>query len=84
MRCVQPLATSIFSALADRLAAPQQDQEVKEASIAATGVAVSDLGDTDAKKTSALLEARTCAARVYGWHFAACSTCCWSDMGSPS
>lgn len=57
---MQPLASSVFKALAERLGASQQDQEVKEAAISCTGVAVACLGDLNAKQTTALLEVLPC------------------------
>ena len=65
---LQPLVGGVLKALAERLAASQQDQEVKEAAIACTGMAVACLGDTSPKQTTQLLEvclwltARTCLA----------------------
>ena len=53
---VQPLVNAVLGALAERLSASQQDQEVKEAAIACTGAAVACLGDTSPKQTTKLLE----------------------------
>ena len=56
MMAVQGLVPALLGTVGDKLAAQDQDQEVKEAAIVCTGTCVASLGDLHRPTTSSLVQ----------------------------